>query len=241
MNPKLGLVWPITSSTTARVAAFRTLKRSLLTNQTIEPTQVAGFNQFFDDFTGADAWHYGIAVDHKFSNVFYGGLEFFARELEIPRPRDQSGNWDEQAYRAYLDWAPHAMISTKLSYQLQRFDVDKQFGGIIPDILTTHLGEASVRFFHPSGFLSHLEVQYVNQKVVDAELFIPSSLQNQFVTVNAGLGYRLPKRYGVLRLDVRNLLDEHFNYQSLGDLTRGEDVSPFIPERSVFAYFTVAF
>jgi hypothetical protein len=35
--------------TTLRAAAFRVLKRTLITDQTLEPTQVAGFNQFFDD------------------------------------------------------------------------------------------------------------------------------------------------------------------------------------------------
>src|SRR5918992_3134588 len=49
VNPKLGVIWNVTPYTVLRLAAFRALKRSLLTNQTIEPTQLAGFNQFFDD------------------------------------------------------------------------------------------------------------------------------------------------------------------------------------------------
>ena len=47
VNPKAGLIWRATNGTTLRAAVSRTLKRSLLTNQTIEPTQIAGFNQFF--------------------------------------------------------------------------------------------------------------------------------------------------------------------------------------------------
>ena len=38
-----------------RAAYFRTLKRQLLFQQTIQPTQVAGFNQLYDDFTGTRA------------------------------------------------------------------------------------------------------------------------------------------------------------------------------------------
>ena len=49
-NPKVGIVWSPFKNTTIRGAAFRTLKRTLISSQTIEPTQVAGFNQFFDDF-----------------------------------------------------------------------------------------------------------------------------------------------------------------------------------------------
>lgn len=48
-NPKLGVTWALNTGTTLRAAAFRVLKRTLITDQTLEPTQVAGFNQFFDE------------------------------------------------------------------------------------------------------------------------------------------------------------------------------------------------
>jgi len=58
-NPKFGITWNPLPNTTLRAAAFRTLKRTLITDQTIEPTQVAGVNQFFDDNNATDAWRYG--------------------------------------------------------------------------------------------------------------------------------------------------------------------------------------
>ena len=63
-NPKLGLLWNATPDTTLRLAALRMFKRSLVADQTIEPTQVAGFNQFFDDPTRTDARRYGLGLDH---------------------------------------------------------------------------------------------------------------------------------------------------------------------------------
>ena len=59
-NPKFGVEWNPWVDTTVRAAAFKVLKRTLVTNQTLEPTQVAGFNQFFDDIDGASAWRYGV-------------------------------------------------------------------------------------------------------------------------------------------------------------------------------------
>ncbi len=76
-NPKFGIRWNPFPGTTLRGAAFRTLKRTLITNQTVEPTQVAGFNQFFDDATGTDAWRYGGAIDQKFTQSLYGGSRIF--------------------------------------------------------------------------------------------------------------------------------------------------------------------
>ena len=52
LSPKFGLVWSPRPETTIRLAAFSSVKRRLIGNQTIEPTQLAGFNQFF---TGFDA------------------------------------------------------------------------------------------------------------------------------------------------------------------------------------------
>jgi Tfp pilus assembly protein PilF len=52
VNPKFGVTWNPSASTTLRAAVFRTVKRTLTSSQTIEPTQVAGFNQFFDDVNG---------------------------------------------------------------------------------------------------------------------------------------------------------------------------------------------
>jgi outer membrane receptor protein involved in Fe transport len=83
-NPKFGVTWNPLPDTTIRGAAFRVLKRTLITDQTLEPTQVAGFNQFFDDFDATDSWRYGGAVDQKFTDSLYGGAEYTYRNLSVP-------------------------------------------------------------------------------------------------------------------------------------------------------------
>jgi hypothetical protein len=83
-NPKLGLTWNLLPATTLRVAVLRVLKRTLISSQTVEPTQVAGFNQFFDDPDGTESWRYGIGIDHKISRLLYGGVEFSRREMDVP-------------------------------------------------------------------------------------------------------------------------------------------------------------
>ena len=73
-NPKLGITWNPLPDTTLRGAAFRVLKRTVITDQTVEPTQVAGFNQFFDELNATDYWVFGGAVDQKFTQSIYGGV-----------------------------------------------------------------------------------------------------------------------------------------------------------------------
>ena len=83
-NPKFGITWNPFPGTTVRAAVFRVLKRTLITDQTLEPTQVAGFNQFFDDMNGTEAWRYGGAIDQKFTKDIFGGVEFSKRDLKVP-------------------------------------------------------------------------------------------------------------------------------------------------------------
>jgi hypothetical protein len=92
------------------MAAFRTIKPALVTNRTIQPTQVAGFNQFFDDFNGTESWRYAAGLDIRLTENLSGGLEASKRTLSEPVsvgfPRNSSTiireDRDEKFYRAYL-------------------------------------------------------------------------------------------------------------------------------------------
>ncbi|MGH7886332.1 MAG: TonB-dependent receptor, partial [Candidatus Binatia bacterium] len=246
-NPKAGMIWRAMSDTTLRMAVFRTLKRSLITNQTIEPTQVAGFNQFFDDYALTDAWLYGIAADQKFGPRLFGGLEFIARDLTRPVRPDKETDWNERSYRAYLDSTLTSRLAATVSFHLEEFDGDQITPDLTPLSTTTYLGKAGLRFFDPSGFFSHVEAVYANQWAEWPDVFATSSpIDNEFVLVNAGIGIRLPRRLGIVQLDIRNVFDERFDFQSSGPRSPGfsgaeGQTPPFIPERTLFAHVTLSF
>src|SRR6185295_9373797 len=82
-NPKFGVEWNPWIDTTVRAAAFKVLKRTLVTGQTLEPTQVAGFNQFFDDVDASSAWRYGVGVDQKMRDLLLGA-EYSKRDIKSP-------------------------------------------------------------------------------------------------------------------------------------------------------------
>ena len=126
-NPKFGITWNPLPSTTLRAAIFRVLKRTLITDQTLEPTQVAGFNQFFDDFNGTDAWRYGGAIDQKFTKDIFGGVEYSKRDLNSPFVRNnvyREQNMHEQLVRNYLFWTPHPWWGLRAEYMFERFKSD---------------------------------------------------------------------------------------------------------------------
>ncbi len=129
VNPKFGITWNPLPSTTLRTAAFRVLKRTLINNATLEPTQVAGFNQFFDDINSTRSWRYGAAVDQKFTSTLFGGAEFSTRSVNIPfrsQVFDSSsglisdtverGDGREYLGRTYLFWTPHPWLALSAEY-----------------------------------------------------------------------------------------------------------------------------
>jgi tetratricopeptide (TPR) repeat protein len=239
VNPKFGMLWNLNSKTTLRLAAFRTLKRSILTDQTIEPTQVAGFNQFFDDAGGAESRRYGVALDHRFSSSLYGGVEVSKRDLIIAlagENRTLLEDWEEELYRAYLNWIPRPRFAVSVEYQLEHFDNEDEIE-LTPDT-RTHIVPLTLRYFDPSGIFSSLVTTYVNQTV---DFGTEEIGDDEFVLIDAAIGYRLPKRYGVIKIQVKNLFDEDFNYQDLGLRTLEREVLPFLPERTISAQITLAF
>jgi tetratricopeptide (TPR) repeat protein len=246
LNPKFGVTWNLLPGTTLRAAVFRALKRMLISNQTIEPTQVAGFNQFFDDISGADTWRYGIALDQKFSQNFWGGAEFSKRELnDVPWIELGTGqlggevDFDEEFARAYLNWAPHPWWALSGEYQYERFKRDPEFTSVeLFTNVTTHRWPVAVSFFHPSGISARLMATYVDQ---EGEFLDPLtgaffSADDQFWVVDAAVQYRLPKRWGLITLEVKNLLDEQFSFQDT------DPANPTIyPDRLIIGKVTLSF
>jgi hypothetical protein len=74
--------------------------------QTIEPTQVAGFNQYFDDKGGSEVEQFGLGMDTKFENGVSVGIEFVRRDLVIPIINADVSfeSSDEKLTRSYLYW-----------------------------------------------------------------------------------------------------------------------------------------
>lgn len=253
VNPKVGLTWRASPWTTLRAAAFRVLSRALFSDRTIEPTQVAGFNQLFrtnfgDEFPGTDAWRYGVAVDHKFSPNVYAGAEFSKRNLKVPGlvttpsiTETRHEDWDEYLARAYFYWTPHQWLAASVEYQFERFERGRTLGagtGILE--VNTHRLPLGISFFHPSGLSARLKATYINQdgKFVP-RVFEPGTFEagsDRFWVIDATIRYRLLRRLGFVTLGVNNLFNEKFKFQDT------DPASPLIqPKRLIIGRFTLVF
>lgn len=244
INPKIGLTWQPTDRTQINLAAFQTLTRNVINSQTIEPTFVSGFNQFYDDFPGAVAKNYGIGLDHSFSENWHGGVRFLHRNLDVPFESPTPAGivlledeWDEDIGSAYLYWVACNWLTTGLEYFYEDYS-QEMFGGPrgIAE-LTTHRVVPQVHFHHPSGFGVQAEAQYIHQEGEFESSFMEfTEGSDDFWLVDLAVSYRLPKRYGEVKLEIKNLFDEQFSYLDT------DPANPrFLPEQQIVGSVTLAF
>jgi hypothetical protein len=204
-----------------RGAVFRALKRTLITDQTLEPTQVAGFNQFFDEANTTDSWRYGAAIDQKFTKGLYGGAEFTYRGLKVPYNVTTLGvstleeaDWREKIFRAYLFWTPHKWLALSAEYRWEQFERSEGFAEGA-ETVTTNYFPIGISFFHPSGLSATLKGTYINQHgFFERQLAIGTFEhgKDDFYLLDAAISYRLPKRLGFISVGAKNLLNKHFQY-----------------------------
>ena len=114
---------------------------------------------------------------------------------------------------------------------------------MIPEEVRTVSFPVTATYFHPRGLFGSVGVTYVDQKV---ERYPASTLpegEDSFSVVDLALGYRLPKRRGIVSLTVHNLLDEEFKYQDNSYREFGDEpsVSPYTPERLIMGRVMLSF
>ncbi|MGA1865347.1 MAG: TonB-dependent receptor domain-containing protein, partial [bacterium] len=243
-NPKLGLTWNPFSGTTFRAAGFRVLKRTLISNQTLEPTQIAGFNQFFDDFDTTKSWRYGIGFDQKIFKWLYGGMEFSKRDIKAPinfgtsNAYELEANVNERFDRIYLYWTPLYWLALSTEYNFDRFEMNPNDPLPLEVVyVRTHQFPFGINFFHPSGFSARLKLTYFDQKgEFGNKTYGITTGEDDFWVVDASIRLRFPERSGFFSIEGKNIFDQKFKYQNM-DLAH-----PLVyPKRLILARFTIGF
>ncbi len=245
-NPKFGARWDINDAYQLRAAAFKVLKPSLINNRTIEPTQVAGFNQLFDDATGTESWRYGAAIDARVTRNLSWGAELTWRDLDVPiilvteTGKEEAGSidQDEELHRLYLYWTPTRRIAVTANLIYDRFEEPSALEDLfrpVPAKVETISLPVGATYFHPQGFFASVVGTYVDQEVTRAPDAVFAQGDDNFFLIDVAVGYRFPKRRGIASVGIKNLFDEEFRYQDNSFREFSEDASagPYFPERMI--------
>jgi outer membrane receptor protein involved in Fe transport len=166
---------------------------------------------------------------------FYGGFEFTRRDVTQPnkvgKEIEFSGR-DEELYRAYLYWTPHPYWSLNAEYRFER--------DVLSFELETNLAPVAIRYFGPRGFFGQFGSTFVWQKKDTSD---GERLSDNFAVVDAAIGYRFPKRWGIVSLEINNLFDEEFRFEDATFKTSDQfDVNHlFLPDRMVLVRVVLNF
>jgi tetratricopeptide (TPR) repeat protein len=211
-NIKLGLRWQIHDDIWVRLAAFETLKPALFAQQTIEPTQIAGFNQLYDDFNGTVAKTYAIGGDAFANSKARVGFELHERKLRIPVEAKFGVDFEaesERLFRLYYSWAFRKNWSVAVEYLDERIKANGRT--LTPLTLDTRSVPVRVRYFATSGFFGGMTATNVLQKV-KSSIDPPVSWSESFTLIGGVFGYRLPDRNGEISIEARNITSKKFRF-----------------------------
>jgi outer membrane receptor protein involved in Fe transport len=126
------------------------------------------------------------------------------------------------------------------SFQLETFERETGGDQVSPNQVETIGVPVSLRYFDTSGFFAGVRATYVHQDVSRPGA---SELEGDesFAVVDASLGYRIPKRWGIATVGIANLLDTKFRFQDANFRTSETRPPEFIPERTIFARLVLSF
>lgn len=228
-SPKLGFTVTPTDDITIRAAYFRNLGASSVNDiGSIEPTVVGSFVQLLGDLPGVNSETLGIGIDYKIPKQLYAGIEYSYRDLNRDdiavitdfttdattltdtfalRSENTAEHEIENLIRAYVYGIVSEEVSTLLEYRrdgLEALDID--------EVNETDRVRLGGRYFSPQRWFALTDLDWYNQRLKSVLGFEDGD--ENFWILNAGLGYRIPKRHGQVRFQVINILDDEFQFAS---------------------------
>jgi hypothetical protein len=126
-SPKLGIEWRPTQKLRVRTAAFRSLRRPVI--ETIEPTQIAGFDQLSGEFAGTKVDVVTFGADYRLTTNLTLGMEAVHRNAtptfvvvdETDDVDQVLGRQVDHEYRVFTYWTPTNRLAFSATVERSEF------------------------------------------------------------------------------------------------------------------------
>ncbi|MDH5445635.1 MAG: FecR domain-containing protein [Gammaproteobacteria bacterium] len=232
---KIGIFWDISENTRFRAAAFEGVKRHFVVNQTIEPTQIAGFNQFFDDPNGSTYDAYGVAFDYSSRSSSSLGIEAFQRDVKTPETTSPATfiltDQNETTHDIYFNTSISKHWQFNMNYIYEKYKTEKRE----PTELTTRSLPIGIKYFSPNGLYGTLTYTKVSQRSSFTTAPAFDKRSEKFEIIDLSIGYKLPKQLGNMSLQIHNITNKEFIYQDYNYISANDFYynNLYTPERIV--------
>jgi Flp pilus assembly protein TadD len=245
LQSKLSVSYKPNENLGFRTAYFQSLKRPFSIEQTLEPTQLGGFNQFNDEANGVESENYALGFDFRADGGHHFGVEYLLRNsyIPFPVPPDSLLQVKSGDVQIFWNWAidPWA-LSLTYHYEDNEYTLPPLPPGLvityIPDQLITQSVPFQVKWIHQGGFSVAANTTYFYQKM---ESSVDGRITTHFTLLDLVASYRFMRQQAEVELRCNNLFDKEFVYQNEDPSDATPQISPYIPERTYGVVFKIAY
>jgi len=244
-SPQLALVYSGLWWLSVRAAAFESVKQALVADQTLEPAQLAGFGRFHDDTNATVSRGLGLAVETKLDATRVAGIEFSARKADFAmNHRSDPFFIDLREHRMtpylYAAITPSLVVSAKHVREVTKLPVADALNGGIPSEIRTRRSPVALNLRWRETWA---RVTYTHTAQTSNQTFpaVGDITRSAFTTWDVAMGYQLPRRKGVIAVEIKNLTDRRFDYQDTGYLSSQPVNQALVPQRTVQLRLSVQF
>ncbi len=245
VDPRAGLIWQPTSADTLRLAAFRYLLP--FSPARLDPSDVAGVGVIRNTNEGARVTEYDLVWEHDwglaFTSVNVFRLQGKTRQDSLDGNGAQQINYlksEQQGVDVEWNQLLGVRFAWGMRYTYQDIEDDGSPSAWDPVVFSPlvlletdreeQLVTGGLRYVHPSGFSGG--VSYTHK-----HLNLRAGRDDEHVNlVDLDASYLIPGRRGELRLEIRNLLDDEFDWVTDRFIVAGRS-----PAREVLGSLSVNF
>ncbi|MFH1155590.1 MAG: tetratricopeptide repeat protein, partial [Pseudomonadota bacterium] len=219
LNPRLGLIYALSTSDTLRAAAFQYLIPSAV--ERVDPSDIAGIPVIRNNYNGSRTSEIDLVWEHEWkkafalTNLYYTEtlLSSALNDTDVTRDHVRVKGFEEIVNILATDWA-----GLGAGYRYLDINNPSDPGRDRKD----HRVTATLTLNFPSGFYGGLSQTFRCQDM-DHE---GTCTDETIWTTDLAAGYQFPGKKGGIKLAATNLFDAHFNWIADDFVFSGKD-----PER----------
>ncbi|MCX5809787.1 MAG: TonB-dependent receptor, partial [Proteobacteria bacterium] len=243
-SPRAGLIFTPTKADTFRFAAFRYLMPFL--SSRLDPSDIAGIPIYRNASWGTSTqevdlvWEHGWSTGFLSTNLFYQEGQYAYSLMAGGSEFTKNPNGYMRGFEMTLNQLIWKGLGLNAGYRYKNIDyLDDNSGGYPTQYATysyyadreEHQLNAGLKYLHQSGFSCGINQIYRHDYLKTNGI----SNENIWLT-DVSFGYELPGKRGMLRLEVRNLFNNHFNWVTDYYTLTGRD-----PERGIYGSVSLNF
>lgn len=217
-SPKVGVGLHFSRDLYLRAALFKSFRRFLTADRTIEPTVFLGFNQLYeDDGLGAEAMNAAIAIDYQSGPAWKMGASYMDRGVESPVFLDsgqiEKNEYDQRIADAHITYLFRKSLVLSLNLRHDYWEYDGQpVGGANFSEFSRFSVPVGVEFFGWKGLSAGFAQTYYEQEIQFSDL--STQQEKNAWTTDVFTRYRFAERLGRIEIGVKNLSGEDDQFVS---------------------------